>query len=335
MICPVCGERNPERARFCLRCGAPLSASGRRDEERKLVTVLFCDLVGFTARSDRADPEDVKATLRPYHAAITRVFDGFGATLDKFVGDGVLGIFGAPTAHEDDAERAIRAAFRIQREIAALNEVAPDRPLAVRIGIDTGEAVVAVGPGPQVGERVTGEVLTLAARLQSLAPVGGIAVGEATRRATLDRFRFEPIDSDGPAAWVPSELSRLVRERPNTPFVGRSEEASLLRATYRRVAGERSVQLVTVIGEPGVGKSRLLQEFAEYLDGQPELIRWRQGRCLPYGDGVGFWPLSEIVKTEAGILESDPPEATQRKLARSVETLIEDPTERDWIVARL
>ncbi|HYF12186.1 MAG TPA: AAA family ATPase, partial [Actinomycetota bacterium] len=212
---------------------------------------------------------------------------------------------------------------------------APDRPLAVRIGIDTGEAVVAVGPGPQVGERVTGEVLTLAARLEALAPVGGIAVGEATRRATLDRFRFEPIDSGGQHAWVPSELSRLIRERPNTPFVGRSEEASLLRATYRRVAGEHSVQLVTVIGEPGVGKSRLLQEFAEYLDGHPELIRWRQGRCLPYGDGVGFWPLSEIVKTEAGILESNPPEATQRKLARSVETLIEDPTERDWIVARL
>jgi class 3 adenylate cyclase/tetratricopeptide (TPR) repeat protein len=336
VICPVCGERNPERARFCLRCGSSLTAPARREEERKLVTVLFCDLVGFTARSDRADPEDVKATLRPYHSAISRVFDGFGATLDKFVGDGVVGVFGAPSAHEDDAERAIRAAFRIQQEIAQLNDGSAERPLAVRIGIDTGEAVVAVGPGPQVGERVTGEVLTLAARLQALAPVGGIAVGDATRRAAKDRFEYEGLETSGSLrAWVPSELSRFVREQPNTPFVGRGEEAALLRATFRRAASEPSVQLVTVVGEPGVGKSRLIQEFAGFLDGQPDLIRWRQGRCLPYGDGVGFWPLSEIVKTEAGILESDGPEEAHRKLARSVETVIEDATERDWILARI
>ncbi|MGZ8626262.1 MAG: adenylate/guanylate cyclase domain-containing protein, partial [Actinomycetota bacterium] len=161
MVCPSCGERNPERARFCLRCGAPLDAALRRDEERKVVTALFCDLVGFTARSDMADPEDVKATLRPYHAAIKRVLESYGGTLDKFVGDGVLGVFGAPTAHEDDPERAIRAAFRIQQEIGGLHE-GGGAPLAVRIGIDTGEAVVAIGPGPQLGERVTGEVVALA-----------------------------------------------------------------------------------------------------------------------------------------------------------------------------
>jgi class 3 adenylate cyclase/tetratricopeptide (TPR) repeat protein len=336
LICPTCGERNPERARFCLRCGAALGAAAARDEERKIVTVLFCDLVGFTARSDRADPEDVKATLRPYHAAIKRILEGFGGTLDKFVGDGVLGIFGAPTAHEDDAERAIRAAFRIQNEIARLNEGSARPALEVRIGIDTGEAVVAVGPGPQVGERVTGEVVTLATRLEAVAPVGGIAVGEATRRGAADRFEYVAIETAaGAAAWMPSEISRLVREQPNTPFVGRSEEAALLRATYRRCAGEPSVQLVTVLGEPGVGKSRLIQEFAEDLDAQPDLIRWRQGRCLPYGDGVGYWPLSEIVKAEAGILESDGPEDAQAKLARSVETGVDDPTERDWLVARL
>ncbi|MGZ8611189.1 MAG: ATP-binding protein [Actinomycetota bacterium] len=336
MVCPSCGERNPERARFCLRCGAPLDAALRRDEERKVVTALFCDLVGFTARSDMADPEDVKATLRPYHAAIKRVLESYGGTLDKFVGDGVLGVFGAPTAHEDDPERAIRAAFRIQQEIGGLHE-GGGAPLAVRIGIDTGEAVVAIGPGPQLGERVTGEVVALAGRLQALAPVGGVVVGDATRRATRDRFSFERVETalEDLPAWQPGEISRLVREQPNTPFVGRTEEASLLRATFRWCSGESSVQLVTIIGEPGVGKTRLMAEFADHLDAQPELIRWRQGRSLPYGDGVGLWPLSEMLKTEAGILETDPPDETREKLTRSVEAAVADPTEREWLLARL
>ncbi|MGH2636238.1 MAG: ATP-binding protein, partial [Actinomycetota bacterium] len=301
------------------------------------MTVLFCDLVGFTARSDRADPEDVKATLRPYHAAIKRVLDSFGGTLDKFVGDGVLGVFGAPASHEDDPERAIRAAFRIQQEIARLNEDGGAAPLAVRIGIDSGEAMVALGPGPQVGERVTGEVVSLAGQLQTLAPAGGIAIGESTRRAARDRFSFEPIEQpDGSLiAWLPREVSRLVREQPNTPFVGRVAESSMLRAAFRRCTGEPSVQLVTVTGEPGVGKTRLVGEFAEHLDAQPELIRWRTGRCLPYGEGVGLWPLSEMLKAEAGILESDPPDEARAKLARSVETAVDDPSERDWMLARL
>ena len=337
MVCPSCGERNPDRARFCLRCGMPLEGPGRRHEERKVVTILFCDLVGFTERSDRADPEDIKATLRPYHAAIKRVLDTFGGTLDKFVGDGVLGVFGAPTGHEDDPERAIRAAFRIRREIDGLNEGRAEAPLAVRIGIDTGEAVAVIGPGRQVGERITGDVIAAAERLQAVAPIGGIAVGAATRRATSDRFSFRPLEtSDGVlSAWEPTEVSRLVRETPHSPFVGREEEAALLRAAFRRCVSERSVQLVTIIGEPGVGKSRLIAELAEHLDAQPELIRWRQGRALPYGEGVGLWPLAEIVKAEAGILESDPPDEARTKLSRSIDAVVEDPSERDWLLARL
>jgi class 3 adenylate cyclase/tetratricopeptide (TPR) repeat protein len=335
--CPSCGERNPERARFCLRCGTALAGPGHRYEERKVVTVLFCDLVGFTARSDRADPEDVKATLRPYHAAIKRVLDTYGGTLDQFAGDGVVGVFGAPTGHEDDPERAIRAAFRIHAEIEALNEGRREAPLAVRIGIDTGEAVVLVGPGPQVGERVTGDVVASAASLQSVAPEGGIAVGEITRRATRDQFSFRPLQTapGRSEAWEPGEISRLVREVAHTPFVGRTEESALLRATYRRAVGEPSVQLVTIVGEPGVGKTRLIAELAEHLDAQPELIRWRQGRCLSYGERIGMWPLAEIVKAEAGILESDPPEDTRAKLARAVEAAVADHTEREWILARL
>jgi class 3 adenylate cyclase/tetratricopeptide (TPR) repeat protein len=331
--CPSCGERNPDRARFCLRCGTALEGPGRRREERKVVTVLFCDLVGFTARSDRADPEDVKATLRPYHAAIKRVLEGVGGTLDKFIGDGVLGVFGAPTGHEDDPERAIRGAFRIQREIQSLNEgrgSGGEEPLAVRIGIDTGEAVVLIGPGPQLGERVTGDVVASATRLQAVAPTGGIAVGQATRRATRDRFSFRPLDL---GAWEPGEVARLVRDVPNTPFVGRTEEAARLRTTFHRCLAEPSAQLVTIVGEPGVGKSRLIAELADHLDAQPDLVRWRQGRCLPYGEAVG--PVAEIVKAEAGIFESDPPEETRGKLTRAVDAVVEDPSEREWLRTRL
>jgi class 3 adenylate cyclase/tetratricopeptide (TPR) repeat protein len=337
VICPSCGERNPEGARFCLNCGVPLVPPARREEERKVVTVLFCDLVGFTERSDRADPEDVKATLRPYHAAIKRTAEGFGGTLDAFVGDGALVVFGAPSSHEDDAERAIHVALRVQREIQTLNQAAVGPPLAVRIGIDTGEAIVGVGRGPQLGERVTGEVVGSATRLQSLAPVGGIAVGDATVRATRGRFEFERLDERGDAihAWRPVEFSRLVRERPETPFVGREAESAVLRTVYRRVAAERSVRLVTIVAEAGVGKTRLVQEFAEYLDEEPDLIRWREGRCLPYGEGIGLWPLTEMVKAEAGILESDAPEETRGKLARSLVPLQDEPADRDWLFARL
>src|SRR5262245_38273903 len=235
---PSCGKRNPDGARFCLNCGIPLTPQARPEEERKVVTVLFCDLVGFTERSDRADPEDIKATLRPYHAAIKRTAEGFGGTLDAFVGDGALVVFGAPTSHEDDAERAIHTALRIQREIEQLNTSAVGKPLAIRIGIDTGDALVAIGRGPQLGERVTGDVVAAATRLEATAPVGGIAVSDATVRAARGRFEFERLDQpgDGIRAWRPIEVSRLVRERPDTPFVGREDEAALLRSTYRRAA---------------------------------------------------------------------------------------------------
>src|SRR5580765_2396178 len=149
VVCGVCGERNPERARFCWNCGARLIDAERGQEERKIVTILFCDLVGFTAMSDHADPEDVKATLRPYHARIKQEIEHFGGTLDKFIGDGALGVFGAPVAHEDDPERAVRAALRIQEAMSELNEHDPSMHLAARAGIATGEVVVAYGEGPQ------------------------------------------------------------------------------------------------------------------------------------------------------------------------------------------
>jgi class 3 adenylate cyclase/tetratricopeptide (TPR) repeat protein len=341
--CPNCGESNPDRASFCLNCGTALPGGRPAEAERKIVTVAFCDLVGFTARSDRADPEDVKAILRPYHAMLNRMFARTGGTLDKFIGDAAVGVFGAPVTHEDDAERAVYAAILIVDELAELNREIAGADLAVRIGIATGEVFVSLGPGPQIGERITGDVLNLAAEIQHVAPVNGIAVAEPTYRATSDRFVFEPLEPlrlsgrDAELAlWRPvSRRSRLVRELADTPFVGRDEEASMLRAAFRRAVSEPSVQLVTVTGEPGVGKSRLIQQFADFLDEQPQIIRWRQGRCLPYGDGVSFWPLSEIVKAEAGILETDAPEDVVAKLASSVDALVDEPSERDWLRARL
>jgi class 3 adenylate cyclase/tetratricopeptide (TPR) repeat protein len=340
--CPNCGETNPDRASFCLACGTAL-AGGPAGSERKIVTVLYCDLVGFTARSDRADPEDVKAMLRPYHAMLDRMLARTGGTLDKFIGDAAVGVFGAPVSHEDDAERAVYAAILILEELGGLHEELPGGDLSVRIGIATGEAFVSLGPGPQVGERVTGDVLALAGEIQHAAPVDGIAVAESTYRATSDLFVYEPLPplvragtEETVGLWrATSRRSRLVRDLADTPFVGREEESSMLRAAFRRSVSEPSVQLVTVTGEPGVGKSRLIQTFAEFLDEEPEIIRWRQGRCLPYGDGVSFWPLSEIVKAETGILETDPPADVSAKLVSSIATLVEEPSERDWLRARL
>jgi class 3 adenylate cyclase/tetratricopeptide (TPR) repeat protein len=346
--CPVCGEDNPARARFCLNCGSALPAERELSrEERKFVSVLFCDLVGFTARSDNADPEDVRATLRPYHARLRTEIERFGGTVEKFIGDAVMAVFGAPVAHEDDAERAVRSALRIIGAIAELNEERPGLELSVRIGINTGEAVVALGARPEEGEGiVTGDVVNTAARLQGVAPVGGVVVGQMTYRATKDLVEYEelePVSVKGKAEPVPiwqaiSARSRFgidVEQGTRTPFVGRDNEFAVLTQTFARAVGEPSVQLVTITGEPGVGKTRLLWELRRYLDDLPDLIYWRQGRCLPYGEGVTYWALGEMVKAQAGILESDAPEAALEKLSIALAAVSDDEAERDWLRGRL
>src|SRR5215475_13143240 len=196
MACAACGQVNPEIARFCLACGAVVElASGAAGEERKTVTVLFCDLVGFTAASDQADPEDVRARIRPYHARLRREVEGFGGTVEKFVGDAVMAVFGAPSAHEDDPERAVRAGLRILEAIADLNEADAGLGLAVRVGVETGEAVVALDARPELGEGlVTGDVVNTAARLQGAAHVDWVLAGPGTYRATSEVFDYEPQD---------------------------------------------------------------------------------------------------------------------------------------------
>ena len=344
MTCPHCGEENPERARFCLACGATLTVEAPVGEERKVVSVLFVDLVGFTSRSDKADPEDVRATLRPYHERVKADIERFGGTVEKFIGDAVMAVFGAPVAHEDDAERAVRSALRILDSIEELRSDGLE--IAVRAAVTTGEAVVALSARPERGEGiVTGDVVNTAARLQSAAPVGAAIVDEPTMRATGAVITYEPHDpveakgkADPIRAWRALEARSRVGQpeaATHTPFVGREHERTLLLETFLRAERESSVQLVTVVGEPGIGKSRLVTELRTALDDRPDVVTWRHGRCLPYGEGRTFWALGEIVKAEAGILESDDPAAARHKLAEAVALAFSDGAEATWVEGRL
>ena len=344
VTCAQCGEVNPERARFCLACGRELAPSAPAGEERKVVSVLFVDLVGFTSRSDRADPEDVRATLRPYHERVKADIERFGGTVEKFIGDAVMAVFGAPVAHEDDAERAVRAALRILGTIEELREEGLE--IAVRAAVTTGETVVSLGARPERGEGiVTGDVVNTAARLQSAAPVGSVIVDEPTMHTTERAVAYavhDSVEAKGKADPIRTWRALEARSRvgqpeaaTQTPFVGREHERTLLVETFLRVERESSVQLVTVVGEPGIGKSRLATELRAVLDDRPDLVTWRHGRCLPYGEGITFWALGEIVKAEAGILESDDAGAARAKLALTVTEMFPDVDEATWLEARV
>jgi predicted ATPase/class 3 adenylate cyclase len=344
LVCASCGRENPDGFAFCGYCSARLAEEvAAAVEERKIVSVLFCDLVGFTAVSEAQDPEDVRARIRPYHAQLRREIERYGGTVEKFVGDAVMAVFGAPVAHEDDAERAVRAGLRILEGISELNAADPDLDLQVRVGINTGEAVVALGARVEQGEGfVTGDVVNTAARIQSEAPANGVAVSQQTYAATSRVFEYEPlapVPVKGKARPLSLWRARAARARfgsdigrHTTPFVGRELEKPLLIGTFERAAQQRSVQLVTIVGEPGVGKSRLVAELFAYIDAKPEIIRWRQGRCLAYGEGIAFWALGEIVKAEAGVLESDSAPVAAAKLDGVVSP---GEPERQWLLQRL
>lgn len=345
ITCPACGQENPERANFCLVCGAPLADALRSQaEERKVVTVLFCDLVGFTAASNEADPEEVRARLRPYHQLLRAEIGRYGGTLEKFIGDAAMAVFGAPVVHEDDAERAVRAGLRIVEAIDDLNAQNPGIDLTLRVGINTGEALVALGASPEMGEgMVAGDVVNTASRLQGVAPRNGVVVGEYTYLATKEIFDYEPLEavwlkgkSEAVSLWhataARARFGTDITHTHRAPLVGREVETELLQGTLARTIRDRTVHLVTIVGEPGVGKSRQVAELFRYIDERPEPIRWRQGRCLPYGEGIAFWALGEIVKAEAGILESDPPDAAIAKLERTIRS---DEVDREWLKVRL
>jgi predicted ATPase/class 3 adenylate cyclase len=339
--CPACGFELATPAKFCPECGTPLEPPTPAREERKVVTVLFCDLVGSTARAEGADPEDVRALLSSYHGRVRSELERFGGTVEKFIGDAVMALFGAPIAHEDDPERAVRAALSI-RDWAEEHD-----DLQVRIGITTGEALVSLGARPEAGEGMaSGDVVNTAARIQAGASVNGILVDETTYRATRDAIDYRGdsrLEAKGKSEPVP--VWEVVEARARfgvdpaqhggAELVGRRRELDLLRDALARVREEGEAQLVTLVGVPGIGKSRLVFElFSEIAQGS-ELTYWRQGRALPYGEGVTFWPLAEIVKAHAGILETDAAEEADEKLRRSVREALDDEAEAQWVLGHL
>jgi class 3 adenylate cyclase len=339
--CPSCGRELPGEFPFCPFCGASLAAGAPTPEaaERKVVTCLFCDLVGFTAQAERLDPEDVRAMLRPYHARVRAELERHGGTVEKFIGDAVMAVFGAPVTHEDDPERAVRSAL-------AIRETAREEGIELRIGIATGEALVTVGAAAEGEGLAAGDVVNTAARLQTAAPVYGVLVGETTYRAARNAIDFReapPVQAKGKSepvlVWeavdARSRLGTEVLDHAAGALVGRERELDVLRDALDRVRSERSPQLVTLVGVPGIGKSRMLFELSRIADADPDLITWRQGRCLAYGEGVTFWALAEIVKAQAGIQEADEDDAASRKLRGAVEDVVADARDAAWIEARL
>jgi class 3 adenylate cyclase len=307
--------------------------------ERKVVTVLFADLVGFTSTAEQLDPEDVEKILRPYHERLRSELERWGGTVEKFIGDAVVAFFGAPVAGEDDPERAVRAALAIR------DWITEEAKLQVRIAVNTGEALVNLGARPEAGEGMAaGDVVNTTARLQSAAPVDGILVGETTYRATSGRIDYrehEPVEAKGKEATI--AVWEVVQARArfgvdlapetHTPLIGRSRELDQLVDALARVREQGSPELVTLVGVPGIGKSRLVGELFRSIEHGGVLTYWRQGRSLSYGEGVSFWALAEMVKAQAGILETDDDSAVEAKLERTVSQLIED--DADWVLSHL
>ncbi|TMK96581.1 MAG: zinc-ribbon domain-containing protein, partial [Actinobacteria bacterium] len=339
-ICPSCGEDNPERARFCLNCASPLpagAAAGR--QERKFAAALFADLVGSTSLAEREDPEVVQAVVRRAFDRLSEEVERYGGLLEKFMGDAILAVFGVPTAHEDDPERAVRAAIEMQAVMGELNRgfAAEGRPqLQMRIGVEAGEVLVdlerAGGPRDRM---LTGDAVNVAARLQTAAEPWQVVVGPAVYAATknvIDYRELDPLAVKGKDQPIPAWQALRVKarrrgERPSlgleARLVGRDEELGLLKQTFHRVEAEGRPALVTVLGAAGVGKSRLAYELLNYLESLSTLAYWRKGRCLAYGN-VSYSALADAVKAQCEILEDDAPEVAADKARKAAELLFGD-----------
>jgi class 3 adenylate cyclase/tetratricopeptide (TPR) repeat protein len=314
----------------------PTSAPVAPVAERRLVTVLFADLVGFTTLAEGRDAEDTRELLSRYFDLCRDVIDRYGGTIEKFIGDAVMAVWGAPTAHEDDAERAVRAALEL---LDAVRTLGPS--IEARAGVLTGEAAVTVGA---IGQgMVAGDLVNTASRLQSAAAPGTVLVGEATQRATSAAIVFESAGAqalkgkEAPvAAW---RALRVVAERGGrkradaleAPFVGRADELRQLKDLFHATARETRARLVSVTGPAGIGKTRLAWEFTKYLDGLVQNVWWHDGRSPAYGDGISFWALGEMVRARAGLRETDDEPTTRTRIAETVATHIPDPDERRWI----
>jgi class 3 adenylate cyclase/tetratricopeptide (TPR) repeat protein len=323
MACRLCGSDLPEDARFCPTCGAEQTGSAPQ-EERKVVSILFVDVVGSTARADGADPEDVRERNQLYYRATRERIERYGGVVEKYIGDAVMAVFGAPLARSDDAERAVRAALSALEGVSELNERHPGLDLEARAAVCSGEAMVSINATP--GEALaTGDVVNTAARLQSAAPRGGAVVGEDTYRLIRHAFALEalpPIDAKGKAdplpAWLVGEplVSPANRPTSQTPLVGRDRELLIVRTVWDRAVNGSRPHLVTVLGQAGIGKSRLALEVATEVEDQGGRALW--GRSLPYEEQTPYRGMAQIVRLAAGIYENDPVNVAREKLATTV-----------------
>jgi class 3 adenylate cyclase/tetratricopeptide (TPR) repeat protein len=367
VACPNCGTPNAPSAKFCGECGNPLSAAGTQPAaggavpvpvgasagppsviaapiaERRLVSVLFVDLVGFTSASEQRDAEDTRELLSRYFDIARETVDRHGGVIEKFIGDAVMAVWGTPTAHEDDAERAVRTALQLLEAVGGLD--AGEQQLQARAGVLTGEAAVTIGASGQ--GMVAGDLVNTASRLQSAAAPGTVLVGEGTYRAASGAIAFEEAEEqhlkgkEAPVrAWraVAVVARRRGEGRVATlepPFVGRDEELRTLKEQFHATEREGKPRLVTLVGQAGIGKSRLGWELEKYLDGVVETVFWHEGRSPSYGEGISYWALAEMVRGRAGIAESDDAETARTRLAESIAQYVPDASERRWIEPRL
>ena len=359
-VCSSCGTTNTPTARFCGECGNPLVAGATPPAavpagatppmvstapagqapaavaERRLVTVLFADLVGFTTLSEGRDPEEVRELLSRYFEMARDTMERYGGIVEKFIGDAVMAVWGAPVAKEDDAERGVRAGLELVEAVRALGP-----SVQARAGVLTGEAAVTLGADAQ--GMVAGDLVNTASRLQSVAPPGTVLVGEATQRAASSAIAFEPAGEQAlKGKQAPMPAWRAIRvvaqrrgrgrdERLEAPFVGRDAELRLLKDLFHATSRERRVRLVSITGVAGVGKSRLAWEFLKYVDGVVEKVWWHEGRSPAYGEGISFWALGEMIRSRAQLLETDEDATTREKVAAMVAEHVPDESERKRI----
>ncbi|HEY7283157.1 MAG TPA: adenylate/guanylate cyclase domain-containing protein, partial [Actinomycetota bacterium] len=333
LTCPSCGRENPEGFAFCGFCGAALDAAPPQGREvRKTVTIVFSDVTGSTELGERLDPETLRRVMSRYFDAMRAVIERHGGTVEKFIGDAVMAVFGIPVLHEEDALRGVRAAWEMREELAALNEqLRPERgvTIAVRTGVNTGEVVAG---DPASGQTlVTGDTVNTAARLEQAAAPGEILLGDVTYRLVRDAVEVEtvePLELKGKAEPVPAH--RLLDVAPeaagharhlDSPMVGRNRELSLIRESFDRAVSERECHLFTLLGAAGVGKSRLVEEFIGATSGATVL----RGRCLPYGEGITFYPVADVVRQAMG----------EHDMGSGVDALIEDEERAPMVVERL
>ncbi len=360
--CPSCGQPLVAGARFCAECGAPTSpprspgagaatveAAGSAPAgtvaERRLISVLFADLVGFTTLSEHRDPDEVRELMGRYYDRCRALIERYGGTVAKFIGDAVMAVWGTPVAREDDAERAVRAALTLTQAVSLLGQEVGMPQLKVRAGVLTGHAAVEVGS--EVEGMVLGDTVNTASRLQSIATPGTVLVDDVTRRASEAAIAYEDADRhqvkgrEQPVhAWTALRVVAGAGGARRTvglegPLVARERELALTIESFEATAADGCARLITVVGEAGAGKSRLLWEFFKYIDGVEKFVRWHQGRCLSYGEGVAYWALAEMVRARAGILEEEDPAEAREKLHATVEEFVPDERERRLVEPRL